>query len=677
MWHAIRVFWHRFQLTRWLLLLFLSLFLVASIYFTYKAKTANVGDLKATLQTKTIVYDSKDQKAGELYSQKGTYVSLDKISPEIQNAVISTEDRSFYTNPGFSIKGILRAAVGYVIHHGEIVGGGSTITQQLAKNALLTQKQTLFRKVEELFLAIEITHTYSKKDILTMYLNNAYFGNGVWGVQDASRRYFGQNASQLDASKGAAMAAMLRSPSYYNPVDHLDNATSRRNLILGLMVDNKKLTQSQANAAKREQLVVKNTYTQGDGYKYPYYFDAVINEAISRYGLTEEEIMNKGYKIYTSLNQTYQTEMQTAFDDDSAFPTNASDGTKVQSSSIAFDPSTGGVVAVVGGRGTHVFRGFNRATQMKRSPGSTIKPLAVYTPALENGFHYDSNLTDKKISYGSTHYTPTNPTGEYLGQVPMYEALAQSLNAPAVWTLNKIGLSKGVKSVEKFGINVPKKNQHLGLALGDINVSPYQMAHAYTAFANNGKMADDHFITKIVDATGATIVDNTKVKNKTVLSKSNATEMTSMMMDVFKGNGTGASAKPDGYTVAGKTGSTQVPNSYGYGTKDQWLVGYTPDIVVATWIGFDQTDQSHFLQGTSESGVAKIWKLEMEDILPSTPNTKFTTNDAQSIAEAKSETKNKTTSSAENWVGNLKDSINEGVSKASQWFSQLKGAFGN
>ncbi|AST83167.1 PBP1A family penicillin-binding protein [Latilactobacillus sakei] len=673
-WRVVKYVWYRLQLRRWLILGILLLVFFMSSYLTFKAKTANVGEIKANLQTSTTLYDKKDARAGTLYTQKGTYVELDKISPEIQNAVISTEDRSFYTNPGFSVKGLARAAVNLVIHHGQITGGGSTLTQQLAKNAKLSQKQTFSRKFEELFLAVQITKTYSKKDILAMYLNNAYFGNGVWGVQDASRRYFGKNASELDASEAAVIAAMLRSPSYYNPADHLDNATSRRNLILGLMVDNGKLTESQAKAAKSETLVVKNTLEQNDSYKYPYYFDEVVSEAVKRFGLKEEDLVKNGYKIYTALDQSQQSKMENTFEQNWLFPDNAADGTLVQGSSIAIDPKTGGVSAVVGGRGDYTIRGYSRITQMKRQPGSTIKPLAVYTPALEDGYHYDSSLQDKKKSYGTNKYTPTNPDNVYTGSMPMYQAVANSTNAPAVWLLNQIGLKRGIKSVEDFGISVPKSDQNLAMALGGWQggVSPYQMASAYTAFANNGELSETHFIRKIVDASGAVIVDNTTPSKSRIMSKKTSKEMTSMMLGVYN-SGTGRYAKPDGYQVAGKSGSTEVPDSYGYGTKDQWLIGYTPDIVVATWMGYDKTDQEHFMKNTSIDGLAPIFKYEMQQLLPTTAQTNFDTEDAQSMAKKEDD------QDSDKVVNSLQSGIKDGVNKAketvNQWYNNLKGFF--
>ncbi|MBO3090508.1 PBP1A family penicillin-binding protein [Schleiferilactobacillus harbinensis] len=679
-WVFIRRFNHRYQVVRWAIVLFLTVAVAASAFFTYKAKTADVENLKTNLKTVTQIYDTHNEKAGTI-TNKGTFVELNQISPQIRNAVISTEDRSFYSNPGFDIKGLARAAVSYVIHHGQISGGGSTITQQLAKNTLLTQKQTFVRKFQEIFLAVEITRHYSKDDILTMYLNNAYFGNGVWGVEDASERYFGKHAKDLDASQGAALAAILRSPSFYNPVDHMDNALGRRNLILSLMVDNGKLTQAEANSAKNEQLTLVNNYQQSDEYRYPYFFDAVLDEAYNKYDIKEEDILNKGYKIYTTLDQTIQSQMQGSFKEDWAFPANAADGTPVQAASVAVDPNTGGVLGVIGGRGKHVFRGYNRATQMRRQPGSAMKPLAIYTPAIEAGYHPDSMLEDKLQSFGKNKYTPHNVDEQYAGEVPMYEALAESKNTAAVWLLNQIGVQKGVASAERFGINIPKSDQNLAFGIGGLSqgVSPLQMARAYSAFANGGKLPDTHFITKIVDATGAVVVDNTNTTAKQIITAKTANEMTSMMLSVFS-SGTGTSAAPSGYKIAGKTGSTEGDSSWGFGTKDQWVVGYTPDVTVATWVGFDQTDANHFLKGISEQGVAPIFKQEMQNILPNTKQTPFKVQDAAQEDAANNGGSTGTSSgSGDDWLNDFQSNVEKGINglkdKASEWYNSLKGLF--
>nr|WP_241559436.1 PBP1A family penicillin-binding protein [Lacticaseibacillus hulanensis] len=676
-WHWLGRIQRRFQLVRWFILIMLTFILVLSAYFTYKAKTSNVENIKSSLQTKTTVYDQDNKSAGNLYSQKGTWVELDKISVNVQNAVISTEDRSFYTNLGFDIKGILRSVVKLIINRGAITGGGSTLTQQLAKNTLLTQKQSFARKAQELFLAVQINKVYSKKDILTMYLNNAYFGNGVWGVEDASRRYFGKSASQLTAGEGATLAAMLRSPSFYNPVDHMDHAISRRNLVLDLEVEAGHLTQSQANAAKQTRLVLRNTYKADNADRYPDYFDAVISEAIKD-GVSENDILNKGYKVYTTLDQTYQQKMDNTFQRSWLFPANASDGTQAQAASIAVNPQTGGVLAVVGARGKHVYRGLNYATSMSgRSPGSTLKPLMVYTPALESGMHYDTELSDEKQSFGADNYTPTNVDGVYQKSMPMYLALANSVNVPAVWTLNKIGLQKGINSLGKFGIDLDKSDRNLSAALGGTStkITPEMLARAYSTFANNGKIPETHFIRKIVDATG-TVVYQDNSSNKSIISSSVAKEMTSMMIGTFN-YGSAAKAKPNGFTVAGKTGTSQVSWTTA-GQKDEWIVGYTPDIVVATWTGFAYTDKDHYLTGAGGT-VKTIFKDEMEGILPNTPQTSFGTSDAQSMARSNgTDTGTDNGSSSDVW-GDVQDSVQKGVESAKEtvgnWVDGIKSLF--
>ena len=672
---AWRRFDHRFYIGRWIILILLTLVLFTCTYYTIKVKTSNISNLKASLSTTTTIYDYKGKKAGSLYSQKGSFVEYNKISPNIRNAVISTEDRTFWTNPGFSIKGMARAGVNLIIHHGQITGGGSTLTQQLAKNSLLTQQQTFSRKLEELFFAIEINHVYSKKDILTMYLNNAYFGNGVWGVQDASRKYFGKNASDVTVGEAATLAGILRSPSYYNPIDHMANALSRRNLVLSLMASNGKITKQEAKAASQTGLELHDTFKNKDGYRYPYFFDAVVDEAINRYGLKEEDVMNRGLKIYTTLNQNYQGQLQDKFEQSWLFPQSATDGTQVQGASVVMDPTTGAVRAVIGGRGKHVFRGYNRATQMKRQPGSSIKPLAVYSPALQNGYHYDSELSNKLQKFGKNNYEPRNVDNQYSDKIPMYQALAQSKNVPAVWLLDKIGVNKGVQSVENFGIKVPKDDQNLALALGGLSsgVSPLQMARAYSAFANKGNLPNNsYFITKITDASGKVLAENNNTGTHRIISANTAKEMTTMMLGVFQ-NGTAQSAQPNGFRVAGKTGSTEVPNSYGFGTKDQWIVGYTPDIVMATWVGFDRTNQDHYMHGVSETGITRLYKAEMEGILPYTAQTKFSEQAPSQLI--------KQNGSNSDWTGDLGNKLQKGIGSAgeklNEWYNSIKGLFGN
>lgn len=622
-----RRIWKKYHINKVILLLGLIFILVTSVYLFILAKQANVETLKSGLSQSTVIYDKDNEEAGTLYAQKGTYVELDAISPYIQDAVISTEDRNFYNHHGFDVKGIARAAVRMLTSGSTAGGGGSTITQQLAKNAYLTLDQTFDRKAKELFLAIEIEKKYSKEEILTMYLNNAYFGNGVWGVQDAARRYFGVNASDVTLSEAATIAGMLKGPGIYNPIDNPENANNRKNTVLSVMKENEKITAEQASVESQTNITdyLNDTYTDSEsGYRYPYYFDAVIDEAVEAYGLDESDVMNKGYKIYTALDQNYQKQLEATYQNGQLFPADASDGAMVQSASVALNPKNGGVQALVGRRGEHVFRGFNFATQMKRSPGSTIKPLSVYSAALESGYLPSSTLQDAPQSY----YAAQNYDGTYQGEVPMYQAVAQSLNLPAVWLLHEIGLQKGYDKAEEFGLSLSKSDKYYGLALGGLEkgVSPLTMAGAYSAFANDGQMYSPHLITKIVDSTGAVIVDNTDKKPKQVISKETAEQMTSMLLGTFS-NGTAVAANPAGYTVAGKTGTTET-NFDATKANDQWIVGYTPDVVISTWMGYEESSELHYLEGTSGNVVGRVFKSAAEGILPYTSNTSFSVADA-------------------------------------------------
>lgn len=678
--HLIRIntkrrrLWKKYHVTKIIILSILSVALVFSIYLAYLARTANVNALRAGLEQTTTVIDEEGEEAGTLYAQKGTFIPLEEISPQIQDAVISTEDQRFYRHSGFDPIGIARAGIGYLVNR-EIVGGGSTITQQLAKNAYLTADQTMIRKLRELFLAIEIEKHYSKDDILEMYLNNSYFGNGVWGVEDASMRYFGKPASDVTLEEAATIAAMLKGPSLYNPEDNYERAINRRNVVLQLMVDNEELTEAEAEEASQGGLTLVNAYDPENGYRYPYYFDAVINEAVNRYGFEEEDLLNNGYTIYTALNQTYQQQMDSAYANDALFET-AADGTPAQSASVALNPHTGGVNAVVGGRGEYTFRGFNRATQMRRQPGSIIKPLGVFTPALEAGYEVDSLLADELLSYGETGYTPENLSGTYQGEVPMYEAVADSLNAPAVWLLNEIGIRRGMRKVEEFGLQLEESDNHLGaIALGgmDRGVSPLQIASAYSVFPNEGVRVEPYFITRIVDATGAIVVDNTSPKTRRVTSEDVAEDMNRMLLGVFT-SGTAQNNQPSGYRIAGKTGTTQT--SSGTGATDNWIVGYTPDLVVASWMGFDHTTEEHYLTSSSSRGVGMLLKAEMENILPHTQLTAFNVEEAE-IEQADTTNRNDLLDQVQRGFEEAGKVIRDGASELRDLAGELFNRFGN
>ena len=618
--HPFRRFWRRFHLTKILLIIGLGFSLLTGGYLFYLAKTTNVKDLQNALKATTIIYDKNGDQAGSLTGQKGTYVELDAISENLQNAVVATEDRSFYKNSGINYGRFFLA----ILTLGRS-GGGSTITQQLAKNAYLSQDQTVERKAKEFFLALEINKKYSKKEILTMYLNNAYFGNGVWGIEDASKKYFGVSASQLSLDQSAVLAGMLKGPEIYNPLYSVENATNRRNTVLQNMVAAGYIDQATADQSAAVDIhgqLVDAYEGKSEDYRYPSYFDAVINEAVNEYGLTEEDIVKNGYRIYTELDQNYQASMQVIYDNTALFPV-AEDGTRAESGSVALDPKTGGVRALVGRVGSDEnpgFRTYNYATQAARSPGSTIKPLVVYSPAVAEGWSTNKELDNSTTRYGS--YEVNNYAGiQSSPTVPMYQALAESLNLPAVATANELGLNTVFEYGKKFGLNMDKVDKSLAVALGaGVTTNPMQMAQAYGTFANGGVMNDAHLITKIENASGQVVKSHSQ-KSTRVLSGSTTDKMTNMMLGTFS-NGTGVNAAPYGYTMAGKTGTTETSFNKDL-SGDQWVIGYTPDVVISQWLGFPTTDEGHYLTDSSAGTASEIFRNVANSVLPYTDGTQF------------------------------------------------------
>ncbi len=618
--HPFRRFWRRFHLTKILLIIGLGFSLLTGGYLFYLAKTTNVKDLQNALKATTIIYDKNGDQAGSLTGQKGTYVELDAISENLQNAVVATEDRSFYKNSGINYGRFFLA----ILTLGRS-GGGSTITQQLAKNAYLSQDQTVERKAKEFFLALEINKKYSKKEILTMYLNNAYFGNGVWGIEDASKKYFGVSASQLSLDQSAVLAGMLKGPEIYNPLYSVENATNRRNTVLQNMVAAGYIDQATADQSAAVDIhgqLVDAYEGKSEDYRYPSYFDAVINEAVNEYGLTEEDIVKNGYRIYTELDQNYQASMQVIYDNTALFPV-AEDGTRAESGSVALDPKTGGVRALVGRVGSDEnpgFRTYNYATQAARSPGSTIKPLVVYSPAVAEGWSTNKELDNSTTQYGN--YEVNNYAGiQSSPTVPMYQALAESLNLPAVATANELGLNTVFEYGKKFGLNMDKVDKSLAVALGaGVTTNPMQMAQAYGTFANGGVMNDAHLITKIENASGQVVKSHSQ-KSTRVLSGSTTDKMTNMMLGTFS-NGTGVNAAPYGYTMAGKTGTTETSFNKDL-SGDQWVIGYTPDVVISQWLGFPTTDEGHYLTDSSAGTASEIFRNVANSVLPYTDGTQF------------------------------------------------------
>ncbi|MEW9110189.1 MAG: PBP1A family penicillin-binding protein [Cytobacillus gottheilii] len=677
-WENIKRYWKKFHLTQIILLLGLSAILFTILFFAFLAATANVETLQDGLRQSTVIYDKDGDAAAKLASNRAEGVSIEEIPEHVMNAVIAIEDERFYEHNGFDVKGIARAFFSNLFA-GKITGGGSTLTQQLTKNALLTTEQTYRRKAEELFLAVEIEKKYEKDEILQMYLNQVYFGSGAWGISSAANTYFSKKPSQLTISEAAVLAGLLQSPSVLDPNKNYDRSMERRNVVLSKMNELGYITEQEFSDAKAEKIVLKEGSGTAMERKYPYYIDAVLDEAIHTYGLTQEEIFTRGYKIYTELDQNLQSGLELVYSRDSLFPQGRG-GEIVQSGGVLLDPETGGVRALVGGRGERVFRGFNRATHIKMQPGSTLKPLAVYTPALEEGYTGESMLKDELQTYGD--YQPENASKQYAGEVTMKKAIEQSINAPAVWLLNEIGLEKGIDALTRFGIPLQDEDEYLGIGLGGMRsgISPLKLAEAYAAFPNEGKRNDAHLITKIEGPTGKVIAERKKITVK-VTSKKVSEEMTALLRGVVD-EGTGTGTKMDDVQLAGKTGSTQLPYADINGTKDQWFVGYTKNLVGAVWLGYDKTDREHYLSTSSSETVVPVFRAIMEQSVQHMEMENFT-EERLNAEEIRKDVEETLKEQAEKIEGKLKEempkwkeSLNKGIEELDQFGDFLKEKWG-
>ncbi|RKP51519.1 PBP1A family penicillin-binding protein [Cohnella endophytica] len=593
----------------------------------YWINSLNIEKLVVPILAPTQLIDKNGKPSSQIISVKIESVSLDQIPMHVRQAIVAVEDKRFYEHTGVDAFGIIRAVFRNV-KEGGAAQGGSTITQQLAKNVFLSGKKTFSRKLTEAAYALKIESSYSKDQILEMYLNQIYFGEGQWGIQKAAKRYFGKDTKDLTLAEGALLAALPKAPSRYSPLKNKELALERRNLVLGLMRDEGFISPAEYGQAIVEPIqVLKKAAPELENRllgQYASYTDEVIDEAIELYGFTERQLLAGNLLIYTELDPAVQNAMEETYRNDSLFPISAPDQL-VQSGAVILDPSTGGVRGIVGQRGEHVFRGFNHATQLVRQPGSAFKPLMVYAPALEKGYDAKSMLYDGPLDIKG--YKPENSDHRTLGQVSLRDAVIHSRNIPAVWLLNEIGLETGKTFVEKLGIPLAEEDNNLSSALGGLSqgLSPLQMAQGYSVFPNLGAEVQAHTITKITTADGRVLAE-ADFQSNSIMSPENAHAMTELLRDVVR-EGTGKNAAMD-RPVAGKTGTTQLPQNKQFagitgGAKDAWFVGYTPELVGAVWLGYDNTDSKHYLTTSGGQYPALIFKEMMSLALKGVPVSEF------------------------------------------------------
>ncbi|MCY8183378.1 penicillin-binding protein, partial [Bacillus inaquosorum] len=406
-----------------------------------------IDEKKLILHASSKIVDQNGDEVASLYTENREPVSINEIPKQVREAFIAVEDKRFYEHHGIDVKSVGRAVYRDILAGGK-VEGGSTITQQLAKNIFLTHDKTFLRKTKEVIIAINLERDYSKDKLLEMYLNQLYFGHGVYGIQAASHYYFNKEVKDLTVSEGAVLAAIPKAPSTYSPVLHPDKNKERRDTILGMMNDQGYISAKDAVSAQGRTLGL-HVKKQSETPWFDSYIDLVIEEAEDKYSISGEQLLQGGYTIKVPLDSKLQKTAYQVMKQGSYYP-----GTdqNAEGSAVFINNKTGGVEAAIGGR-DYTSKGYNRVTAV-RQPGSTFKPLAVYGPAMqEKKFKPYSLLKDELQSYGD--YTPKNYDSRYEGEVTMSDAITYSKNAPAVWTLNEIGVETGKSYLKANGIDIP------------------------------------------------------------------------------------------------------------------------------------------------------------------------------------------------------------------------------
>ena len=543
-----------------------------------------------------------------LSEERRVPVSIDKIPKHVQQAFIAIEDNRFYEHSGIDYRGTARALVSTL--SGREVQGGSTITQQLAKNAFLTQERSIIRKIKEAFIAKELEHKYTKDEILTMYLNQIYFGQGAYGIESASLYYFGKHVQNLDIAEAATLAAIPKSPNYYNPFENPKESKNRQELVIDQMVKYGFISADSAAKAKAKKMVYSTSHKQQNNPR-GYFFDMISQKVIAEVGA--DALYKGGLKIYTTLDMDMQLAAEKAMRHLPNYYTDSKKLTQPQMALAAVDPKTGYVKAMIGGRGQDKF---NRATLAVRQPGSAFKPF-VYLTAMQNGFTPASIIEDKEEEFAKG-WKPQNSDMQWHGKVSLRTALKRSINVPTIKLAREVGVDKIVANVEKMGITTlvdsgAYSDVNLAMALGGLSkgVNPLEMASAYGVLATNGLYNKPIALLKIVDRDGK-VLYQAKPQSKRVVDAASAYLTTNMLEDVLvSGTGGGMGI---GRPAAGKTGTT---DTY----IDAWFVGYTPDLSTEVWVGDDNNKPMQRMYGSGAP--LSIWHEFMINALASTPRTGF------------------------------------------------------
>lgn len=539
-------------------------------------------------------------------------VPLSRISLYLQNAVVAIEDRRFYRHHGLDFIGIGRALV-VDLRAGRVVEGGSTITQQTAKNLYLTPERTFGRKVREAFLAVQLEILYSKKEILEMYLNRVYFGRGAYGAEVAARVFFGKSARELTLGESALLAGVIRGPNLYSPFLHPDAARDRRAEVLARMVQQGMITNARASVAAKEPLRLAATRTQV--WPAAYFIKEIVDDISRRYPDGEALLYSGGLTIETGLDLRMQDRAEKAFADGLAGA-----DPDLEGALAAIDPRTGYIRAMVGGRDFGRSR-FNRATDARRQPGSVFKPF-LYAAAIDQGYTEATTIVCEPTQFpqqNGTIYAPVDYGTEPYHYRPftLKDAIKTSDNVVSVKLNELVGPDRMALYAREMGISSPIR-PFLSLALGTSEVTPLELARAFCPLANSGIRVDPIFVRRITDRSGK-VIEETRPNLNPVIDPRTAFIVTDMLRAVLGPGGTGAHLAPIvGRPAAGKTGTTQ-------NRKDAWFVGYTPELVTAVYVGFDSPSRSVGLPGGQIAG--PIWANFTREALAAVPPSQFAAPD--------------------------------------------------
>lgn len=529
---------------------------------------------------------------GALIATRGTQMAppadLDALPDYVPAAFIAIEDRRFYHHPGFDPIGMMRAMATNV-RAGRVVQGGSTLTQQLAKNLFLTPDQNMRRKVQELMLAVWLEMKFSKKEILALYLNRVYFGAGAYGIEAASQRYFDKSAKNLTVGEAALLAGLLKAPSRYSPVSESERAAARATVVLNEMEEAGVITAAQREQAVTQPVIVSRTLATQHA---QYFIDWLDKSIRSLVGEPTEDMV-----VETTLDLTLQTAAERSvrriLDRDA--------GKGVQQAALVALDGDGRVRAMIGGS-SYADSQFNRAVDARRQAGSAFKPF-VYLAAVEAGYTPQTPVVDQPITIGN--WSPRNYSGTFSGNMTLAQAVAQSTNTVAAYVADQVGRDSVARAARRLGIE-SRIGLEPAMALGAVEVSPIEMATAYDAFANGGRRVDAYGISHIRTPQGRVIYQRQSGQSGQAINNPSLYYMNQMLRGVVT-SGSGRSAAISGRDLAGKTGTT---SDY----KDAWFVGYTGGFVTAVWVGKD--DNTAMRGVTGGSSPAAIWKGFMEAALP-------------------------------------------------------------